>query len=101
VAANMGRKAVSDLLYVCRGAFNGNTDANSRFSTNLTNNNRVESDNRNQKHLLSIGLNCAIYYKELLESIQSVFIYFHKLTSLKILNNLLLYIVIDITKKFN
>jgi len=74
VAANMGRKAVSDLLYVCKGAFNGNSnnETNNRFSTNNTN--KIESDNRNQKHLLSIGLNCAIYYKDLLESIQSVII---------------------------
>jgi talin len=72
-AANMGRKAVSDLLYVCRGAFSNNSSQNSennRYSTNFSNKN--EYDNRNQKHMLSVGLNCAIYYKELLESIQSV-----------------------------
>lgn len=73
-AANMGRKAVSDLLYVCRGAFSNNSSQNSennRYSTNFSNKN--EYDNRNQKHMLSVGLNCAIYYKELLESIQSIF----------------------------
>lgn len=52
-AANMGRKAVSDLLYICRGDSKGN--------------------NAYQKQVLSVGLNCAMFYKELLECIQTLF----------------------------
>jgi len=56
-AANMGRKAVSDLLYVCRGSF-----GQDRFNPN----------NAYQQRVLSVGLNCALNYKELLEGIQSI-----------------------------
>ena len=58
-ASNMGRKAVSDLLYICRGS-GGDSGAS-----------RLENDY--QRQVLSVGLNCAIYYKELLENIQLVF----------------------------
>lgn len=61
-AANMGRKAVSDLLFVSRGANNSNKQ-------NMSQN----DDQPNQLQVLSVGLNCAIYYKELLECIQSIF----------------------------
>ena len=64
-AANMGRKAVSDLLFVSRGANNANL-ARFNVSQNL-------DDQPNQLQVLSVGLNCAIYYKELLECIQSIF----------------------------
>ena len=50
VAANMGRKAISDLLIVCRGALA-----------------KVEEVNPNV--VLNVGYNCAIFYKELLETI--------------------------------
>lgn len=64
-AANMGRKAVSDLLYVCRG---GGVEGAST-------DNRLENDY--QRQVLSVGLNCAIYYKELLESIQQILVHSH------------------------
>lgn len=64
-AANMGRKAVSDLLYVCRG---GGVEGAST-------DNRLENDY--QRQVLSVGLNCAIYYKELLESVQQILAHSH------------------------
>jgi talin len=66
-AANMGRKAVSDLLFVSRGA-----KSNSRQSAGTS------EDQPQQIQILSVGLNCSIFYKELLECIQMV--------SFKILN---------------
>jgi talin len=64
-AANMGRKAVSDLLFVSRGANNVNI--------NKYNSHQNLEDQPNQAQILSVGLNCAIYYKELLECIQFIF----------------------------
>lgn len=64
-AANMGRKAVSDLLFVSRGANN--------LNLNKYNSHQNLEDQPNQVQVLSVGLNCAIYYKELLECIQSIF----------------------------
>ena len=64
-AANMGRKAVSDLLFVSRGNANANLNKyNAQHSLD---------DQPHQVQVLSIGLNCAIYYKELLECIQHIF----------------------------
>ena len=60
-AANMGRKAVSDLLFVSR-AVSSKPDRSSPD----------ESDIECRRQLLGVGLNCAIYYKELLESVHSV-----------------------------
>jgi talin len=53
VAANMGRKAISDLLMVCRGALLNNEEINPNL-------------------ILNVGFNCAIAYKELLETIHLV-----------------------------
>jgi talin len=55
VAANMGRKAVSDLLMVCRGAI-------------------LKSENKemNPNVVLNVGYNCAVCYKDLLETIYLV-----------------------------
>ncbi len=64
-AANMGRKAVSDLLFVSRGANN--------LNLNKYNSHQNLEDQPNQIQVLSVGLNCAIYYKELLECIQAIF----------------------------
>ncbi len=60
-AANMGRKAVSDLLYICRMA--------AKMAQNID-----ESELDEQKEsLVSAGLHCAIFYKELMECIQAIF----------------------------
>lgn len=56
VAANMGRKAVSDLLYVC---YNVVIDPS-------------EDQDQQRKNIITVGLNCAIFYKELLDSILNV-----------------------------
>lgn len=52
-AANMGRKAISDLLTVCRGAL-------------------INNEELNPNVILNVGFQCAISYKELLETIHSV-----------------------------
>jgi talin len=65
VAANMGRKAVSDLLYVCH-----NVSINSGGNSGEKNAESGESLQRRQ--VLTAGLNCAVFYKELLDSILSV-----------------------------
>ena len=57
VAANMGRKAVSDLLYVCRNVRVGGG----------------EKPQFQRKQILTSGLNCVIFYKELLDSILNTF----------------------------
>lgn len=62
-AANMGRKAVSDLLFVSRGA---NSKSSNRQSVGTS------DDQPQQIQILSVGLNCSIFYKELLECIQMV-----------------------------
>jgi talin len=55
----MGRKTVSDLLYICRGAFGDDHSS--------------QHDNDYQHRVLSVGLNCAMFYKELLDCVQGVF----------------------------
>ena len=62
-AANMGRKAVSDLLFVSRGA---NSKSSNRQSVGAS------DDQPQQIQILGVGLNCSIFYKELLECIQMV-----------------------------
>lgn len=56
-AANLGRKAVSDLLFVCRSALNSNVDTDLQDC---------------QQEVLNVGINCAVQYKDLLECIQTV-----------------------------
>lgn len=54
IAANMGRKALSDLLYTCKAA---------AYSTE-------SADVRNK--LLSAGRDCALKYRELLHTVHMV-----------------------------
>ncbi len=55
VAANMGRKALSDMLYVCHHvSISG------------------ENESLQRRQVLTAGLNCAVFYKELLDSILGV-----------------------------
>lgn len=69
VVANMGRKAVSDLLYVCQCAISKLTRDKQRESINETN-----SGTNYSQQIMTIGLSCANYYKDLLECIQAVII---------------------------
>lgn len=66
-AANLGRKAVSDLLFVCRA-----------FAVNNTTSDKDLLDC--QQEVLNVGITCSSQYKELLECIQAV-----KLKKIKIL----------------
>jgi talin len=81
-AANMGRKAVSDLLYVCRGASKILSSSTNKFiklnsSNRISMSSSVELENsERQRQVLNAGLNCAVYYKELLECIQLVWFNF-------------------------
>jgi talin len=66
VAANMGRKAVSDMLYVCHNvSVSGHGEARNESETMLQ-----------KRQVLTAGLNCAVFYKELLDSILNVNISF-------------------------
>lgn len=64
VVANMGRKAVSDLLFVCQCALIKLKRDKQRESVDDTNNEAF--------NIMSAGLGCANYYKDLLECIQTV-----------------------------
>ena len=67
VAANMGRKAVSDLLFVCHGAM-----------IKLARERPASCEDGNHSHqIMNAGLVCANHYNDLLECIQAVrFLYF-------------------------
>lgn len=69
VVANMGRKAVSDLLFVCQCAVVKLTRDKQRESVIDEN----SSNGANYAHqIMTVGLACANYYKDLLECIQAV-----------------------------
>ena len=60
VAANMSRKALSDLLYVCHNANKVYSNVNGNNETNQS----IESN-----RILATGLSCVIFYKDLLECV--------------------------------
>lgn len=65
VVANMGRKAVSDLLFVCHNAM---VKLAREKRDNL-----IGSDDANySQQIMNAGLGCATHYKDLLECIQAV-----------------------------
>lgn len=70
VVANMGRKAVSDLLFVCQCAVVKLTRDKQRESVIDENSSNGTTNYAHQ--ITTVGLACANYYKDLLECIQAV-----------------------------